>query len=218
MIATPPWLYDAFGVAMLLVAATSLFRLVSGVVQRRSGGWDVDGAHLFMGIAMAGMFVEDWMVGSDVFWELVFGVFLVWFFFATIQSLQTFGAHLSHYAIHATMSLVMLIMYWFPQPMGTSSSMAARSLGVGHRPDPGLVLVLAVILLASAIRVVGSEQRGVAAYGRQHCAPPVAATATSSGLVSTQGSLRRVVAHPAVGDATHVVMCVAMAFMLILMI
>ena len=69
MTPTPSWLYYLFAVAMLAVAAYCLVLLAVSVATRRTAGWDVDIAHIFMGVSMAGMFVADWAFGPSAIWN-----------------------------------------------------------------------------------------------------------------------------------------------------
>ena len=114
MTANPAWLYYLFALTMLAVAAYGLVLLAVSVALRRNAGWDVDIAHVFMGVSMAGMFVARWAFGPRPIWELIFTVLLVWFLVQSIQSDIAFGMHLTHYLIHAAMSFAMLLMYVFP--------------------------------------------------------------------------------------------------------
>ena len=57
MTPTPSWLYYLFAVAILTVAVYSVVLLVMSFATRRSAGWDVDIAHILMGVSMAGMFI-----------------------------------------------------------------------------------------------------------------------------------------------------------------
>ena len=76
---TPAWLYYLFGVLMLAIAGYCLVLLMLSIVTRRPSGHDVEISHIFMGIAMAGMFVADWAFGSNLVWELIFSLLFVWF-------------------------------------------------------------------------------------------------------------------------------------------
>ena len=114
MTPTPSWLYYLFALAMLAVAAYGLVLLAVSVATRRTAGWDVDIAHIFMGVSMAGMFIAGWAFGPSAIWELIFTALLVWFLAQSVQSVITFGIHLTHYLIHAAMSFAMLLMYLFP--------------------------------------------------------------------------------------------------------
>src|SRR5271156_4196923 len=108
---TPTWLYYLFGVLMLMVAAYGLTLLVLGFATRRPAGRDVELSHIFMGVAMAGMFVGDWAFGRSAVWEIIFSLLMIWFVVASIQSVQRYGLHLPHALIHAVMNFAMLLMY-----------------------------------------------------------------------------------------------------------
>ena len=73
---------------------TTLFTL--SVASHRPAGRDVEISHIFMGVAMAGMFVGQWAFGRSAVWEIIFGALLIWFLVETIQSLRTYGLHLPH--------------------------------------------------------------------------------------------------------------------------
>ena len=222
MTTTPLWLYHLFGVLMLLVAAYSVALLVSSVATRRPLGWDVDVSHLFMGLSMAGMFVTTWAFGASTVWELIFSALLIWFVVRSIQSMHRWGPHFSHFLIHAVMNFTMLLMYRFP----TSAAMRATSMSVrGSRLDPGLSFVLVFVLFASAIFTLASPNKGASRHGTHGPAYAMGGTsglgtATShSGEQSTSVlSIENLLATPRLEDASHVVMCVAMGFLLILML
>ncbi len=225
MTPTPAWLYYFFALAMLAVATYGLVLLAVSVAVRRSAGWDVDIAHVFMGVSMAGMFVAAWAFGPSAIWELIFTVLLVWFLVQSIQSVIAYGIHLTHYLIHAAMSFAMLLMYVFPAGArsGAMSMSMASSSSTGI--DPGLSLLLAVVFFASAIFTLASPVKGASHHGRH--ARAYAMSGTGGGTVegpsgqapasAARGAMRLIIA-PWLEDASHVVMCVAMGFMLILMI
>ena len=226
---TPSWLYYIFGTLMLAVAAYSLTLLVFSVTGRHQSGRDVDIAHIAMGLSMAGMFVAKWAFGPSAIWELIFGVLLVWFAVRSIQSMQRFGLHKPHEAIHAAMSFAMLMMYVYP--MGSSSGASAMSMSMssgGAKLDPGLGFVLAVMFFGSAIFTLASPVKGVSHHGSHAFAYASSGALGATGSGNTEsgttrrdppaGSLEAVVTTPWLEDASHVVMCVAMGFMLILML
>jgi len=155
---TPTYLYYMFAMAMLAVAAYSLALLVVSIAFRRPSGWDVDIAHLAMGLSMAGMFITDWAFGPNAMWQLIFMLLLAWFVVRSIQAMQLFGIHLSHYLIHAAMSFAMLLMYWFPAQSGhgTSASMSMGTAAGGARIEPGLSFLLAFLFFASAVFTLAS--------------------------------------------------------------
>jgi hypothetical protein len=219
---TPSWLYYLFGALMLTVAAYCLTLLVLALATNRPAGRDVEIAHIFMGVGMAGMFVGRWAFGPSAVWELIFGVLLVWFLVQSIQSVRQWGLHLPHALIHAVMSFAMLLMYWFP--MGATSEAMSMST-TGSKLDPGLAFGLAFILFASAVFTLASPNKGASHFGCHEpaWALPGAGEARTEGGQGTGGSsaalsVEEVVATPWLIDTSHVVMCIAMGFMLLLMI
>ena len=227
---TPPpaWLYYLFAVAMLAVAAYSLVLLVVSVAIRRNAGWDVDIAHIFMGVSMAGMFITDWAFGPSAMWELIFTVLLIWFLVQSVQSVIAFGIHLTHYLIHAAMSFAMLMMYWFPMgssPTGMSMSMSSPSHGV---LDPGIGLLLAFLFFGSAIFTLASPVKGISHHGSHALARKRALVAVGAGGESSDDGTETfehastgplaTITSPTLEDLSHVVMCIGMGFMLILML
>ena len=221
----PPWLYYLFGMLMLAAAGYNVVLLLVSVPLRQASGRDVDIAHSFMGVSMAGMFVVDWAFGPSAFWELVFTVLLLWFVVRSVTSIRRFGLHLPHEGIHAAMSLAMLLMYWYPMystaGMSTSMSMTTR----GPKLDPGLGLLLAIMFFASAIFTLASPVKGASHHGRH--APALAmggnrgagaATGTAGCEARSISNAEALVAAPWLEDVSHVVMCIGMGFMLILML
>jgi hypothetical protein len=176
-----------------------------------------------MGVAMAGMFVDQWTFGRSAVWEIIFAILLVWFLVESIQSVRTYGLHLPHALIHAVMSFAMLLMYWFP--MGaTSGAMSMSASGTGPKLDSGVAFLLAFVLFASAIFTLASPNKGASHFGSHAPAYAMAGAAGSEfpehqpesgsgGLLA----LDDLIAIPWLVDVSHVVMCIAMGFMLLLM-
>ncbi len=228
---TPAWLYYLFGLLMLAVSGYSVTLLVFSVTGRHHFGRDVDIAHICMGVSMAGMFVARWAFGPSAAWEFIFAALLIWFVVRSLKSIQRFGLHKPHEAIHAAMSFAMLLMYLYPvgatsRVSGTMSMAMARG---GAKLDPGLGFILAVTFFASAVFTLASPVKGVSHHGSHAFAyaTTVAVGATGSADAwsgSPQhdsphvGGLEGVVTTPWLEDASHVVMCFAMGFMLILML
>jgi Domain of unknown function (DUF5134) len=219
----PSWLYYLFGVVMLAIAAYCLTLLVLSLATHRPSGRDVEISHIFMGVAMAGMFVDQWEFGRSAVWEIIFATLLVWFLVESIQSVRTYGLHLPHALIHAVMSFAMLLMYWFP--MGaTSGAMSMSASGTGPKLDSGIAFLVAFVLFASAIFTLASPNKGASHFGSHAPAYAMAGTAGADlrGVQSEGGTdgliaLDDLVAIPWLVDVSHVVMCIAMGFMLLLM-
>lgn len=218
---TPSWLYYLFGGVMLAVAAYSVSLLLLGFATHRPAGRDVEISHVFMGVAMAGMFVGHWAFGRSAVWEIIFSLLMIWFVVASIQSIQRFGLHLPHAVIHAVMNFTMLLMYWFPvgAPSPTGS-MAMSGSTVGGHVDPGLASLLAVVLCASAVFTLASPVKGRSHFGSHAPAYAVAGGGEPSGGAGETAPVLAVesaVAAPWLVDVSHAVMCVGMAFMLVLL-
>jgi len=225
MTPTPSWLYYLFAVAMLGVAAYGLVLLAVSVTIRRTTGWDVDIAHIFMGVSMAGMFVADWAFGTSAIWEFIFTVLLVLFVVRSIQSVIAFGIHLTHYLIHAAMSLAMLLMYVFPAGASSGAMSMTMAPSSSARIDPGFSLLLAFVFFASAIFTLASPNKGASHHGTH--ARAYAMSGAAAGTVEAPGGQAltptgrgavRLITDPRLEDASHVVMAVGMGFILILMI
>ena len=221
----PSWLYYLFGVLMLTVAAYGTTLLAVSIPLRQVSGRDVDVAHIFMGVSMSGMFVAHWAFGPSGLWELIFAVLLIWFVVRTFQSIQRFGLHLPHEAIHAAMSLAMLLMYWYPTGASTGTSMSMSATTSAGRLDPGLGLLLAVTFFASAIFTLASPNKGASHHGTHARALAVSGASgagPAGGAVATEarasGTVESVITTPWLEDASHVVMCIGMGFMLVLML
>ncbi len=219
---TPSWLYYLFGVLMLAVAGYCLTLLVLSVAMNRPSGRDVEVSHLFMGVAMAGMFVGQWAFGRSAVWEIIFGILLIWFVVQSIQSVRQYGLHLPHALIHVVMNFAMLLMYWFP--MGSSPGAMSMSGSSGPKLDSGVAFLVAFILFGSAIFTLASPNKGASHFGSH---APAYARAGAIGAEGPEGrpeassgaavAFEAVVATPWLVDLSHVVMCVAMGFMLLLM-
>jgi hypothetical protein len=221
---TPSWLYHLFGILMLAVAAYCATLLTLGAVTRRPAGRDVEISHLFMGLAMAGMFVGAWSFGRSAMWEIIFSLLMIWFLAASVQSVQRYGLHLPHALIHALMNFAMLLMYWFPMGASASGSMSMSTASSGGRVDPGLAALLALVLCASAVFTLASPVKGrthfgshAPAYAMSGPVGPQSRSDPSDQAATPVTALEEAVATPWLVDISHVVMCIGMAFMLVLM-
>lgn len=220
---TPAWLYYLFALAMLGVACYNLSLLVRSLRTKDPAGRDVDIAHVFMGVGMAGMFVTRWAFWPAWFWEIAFFVLMVWFITRSAQSVQRFGLHVPHEGVHAAMSFAMLMMYVYPMGATPGSISMSMSRSSSHGIlDPGIGLLLAFVFLGSAIFTLASPYKGASRQGTHR---PSAATrqaavesASDEPLEPSGAGIAVAIDSPRLEDLSHVVMCVAMAFMLILML
>ena len=77
--AGPSWLADVFAAVMIITSGYCLGRLVISWRQRRPTDHHVDGVHVLMGVAMAGMLAPQLRIFYVGGWEVVFGLSAVGF-------------------------------------------------------------------------------------------------------------------------------------------
>jgi hypothetical protein len=237
----PGWLNDSFAMVMLAVALYSAGRLVAARAWSRPIHVDIDVAHVLMGVAMAGMLdgrINP--IGSGV-WEVVFSLVGLWFLWRCYQFLADPGTgfgyeehvhRLSRRVIHLVMSSSMLYMYLAAAPVaaGSDGAMAMRATGSTSRLV-GLPLLFLISLLASGIweldgidrfRPTRASREPVAAYAGRHRAvdgldgaPDV--EAGNDHLEPGARPMNPWLA-PRLEGASHIAMCITMAYALVLML
>jgi hypothetical protein len=234
-------LNDGFATVMLAVALYSAGRLVAARAWSRPIHVDIDVAHVLMGVAMAGMLdgrINP--IGSGV-WEVVFSLLGLWFLWRCYQFLVDPGTgfgydehvhRLSRRLIHLVMSSSMLYMYLAAAPVtaGSDGAMAMRATGSTSR-FVGLPLLFLISLLASGIW----ELDGIDRFRPSRAAhEPVAAYAGShrpveefDGVPEVGGGNNQVEPGarptnpwlaPRLEGASHIAMCITMAYALVLML
>ena len=221
---TPSWLYYFFGLLMLAVAAYCFTLLVLSLATHRPSGRDVEISHIFMGVAMAGMFVGQWAFGRSAVWEIIFG---------DTPGLVPGREHpigpnvrpppaprpdpRRHELRHAVDVLV---------PDGGNVRGRCRCRRRQERSSiRGSAFVVAFVLFASAIFTLASPNKGASHFG-SHAPAYALAGAASQDRPDAQPEagaeavlvLDDIVATPWLVDVSHAVMCIAMGFMLLLMI
>ena len=82
----PAWLTAIFAAASLAVAVYCAGRLVVARRGHRPTELDTDGAHVIMGVAMAGMLVSGLRTLPSAIWEVVFAAAAVWFGYRMLQA------------------------------------------------------------------------------------------------------------------------------------
>jgi Domain of unknown function (DUF5134) len=93
------WLPDSLAALMLAMSAYCLFRLTLSWRQHRSTDRQVDGVHVLMGVAMAGMLVPGLQVLRAGVWEIVFGasaVLFSWRMVSDARAKARSGHHFQH--------------------------------------------------------------------------------------------------------------------------
>ena len=82
----PAWLTGIFAAAGLAVAVYCAGRLIAARRWRRPTELDTDGAHVVMGVAMAGMLVSGLRTLPSAIWEVVFAAGAAWFGYRMLRA------------------------------------------------------------------------------------------------------------------------------------
>jgi hypothetical protein len=151
---TPAWILDIFAAIMLIVAGISGARLVAP--WRRDPQFDVDAAHLLMGVSMAGMLVASLRFSPSTVWEVIFGALTAWFAWRVVRDARTAGIRAlagGHCAPHLVHSAAMLYMYLaLVTTAGTGSGMSGMGgQGTQSLSYPTLAFVFGVILAGYSV-------------------------------------------------------------------
>ena len=83
---SPAWLTAIFAAASLAVAVYCAGRLAAARRWRRPTELDTDGAHVVMGVAMAGMLVSGLRTLPSAIWEVVFAAGAAWFGYRMLEA------------------------------------------------------------------------------------------------------------------------------------
>jgi hypothetical protein len=213
-VAGPDWLNDGFATVMLAVALYSAGRLVAARAWSRPIHVDIDVAHVLMGVAMAGMLdgrINP--IGSGV-WEVVFSLLGLWFLWRCYQFLVDPGTgfgydehvhRLSRRLIHLVMSSSMLYMYLAAAPVISLLASGIWELDGIDRFRPSRAAHEPVAAYAGSHRPV-EEFDGVPEVGGGNNQVEPGARPTNPWLA------------PRLEGASHIAMCITMAYALVLML
>ena len=189
--AGPSWLAWIFAGGMIVVAGYCLTRLVASWRQRRPSDRRVDGMHVLMGAAMAGMLVPRLRVFWTGGWEVVFAVGVAWFGWLAIREFRgqpTVGGRPGHHLQHVLACGAMLYMYL---AVATVAKAAAGGSAMGGMAADGahfrtLALVLALALIGYTVWTADrlSSLAPVAALAARSAPVPVLAGAVAGGGAS----------------------------------
>jgi len=243
--AGPSWLAWTFAGVMIIVAGYCLTRLATSWRQHRPSDHRVDGIHVLMGVAMAGMLVPRLRVFWTGGWEVVFAVGAAWFGWLAIREFRgrpTMGGRPGHHLQHVLACGAMLYMYL---PLAIVAKAAAGGSAMGGMAAGGahfrtLALVLALALFGYVVWTVDrlSSLAPVATLAARSAPVPVLAAAGPGGggtsVVAAggegshgtpgddgqapAGQARRAPLSPRLAACCEVAMGVTMGYMLILML
>jgi cytochrome b561 len=147
----PSWLAWIFAGVTIAVAAYCLTRLAVSWWQHRPTDHRVDGIHVLMGVAMAGMLVPRLRVFWAGGWEVVFGIGTAWFAWLAIREFRgqrTVGGRPGHHLQHVLACGAMLYMFLaaasVAKAKASGSGMSGMAADAAHFPTLALVLAFAL--------------------------------------------------------------------------
>jgi hypothetical protein len=220
---TPLWLGDLLAAVMIATAVYCASRILYAKVRGRATHRDVDGLHVLMGIAMAGMLSTHLSGLTPVrgavhaVWVTVFALSTAWFAYRAVRHRgQEASAHESGALIHVVGSAAMLYML---AVAGSDGAMSAglSAPGMGTSDDaarlPEVGVLLAVLATGAAVLVL---DRLASAGIVISVGSPVAAAVPAVPVADSEPKIRRLRA-PRVEECCHLAMCVTTAYMLLAM-
>jgi Domain of unknown function (DUF5134) len=153
--ASPAWLTAIFAAASLAVAVYCAGRLVVARRGHRPTELDTDGAHVIMGVAMAGMLVSGLRTLPSAIWEVVFAAAAVWFGYRMLQArrgAQSSPWRSSHPVPHLVECAAMVFMFLIlPAAAGATTSSMSTTMTATESRFSFLTLPLAVYLFGYVV-------------------------------------------------------------------
>jgi len=153
--ASPAWLTAIFAAASLAVAVYCAGRLVVARRGHRPTELDTDGAHVIMGVAMAGMLVSGLRTLPSAIWEVVFAAAAVWFGYRMLQArrgAQSSPWRSSHPLPHLVECAAMVFMFLIlPAAAGAATSSVSMTMTATESRFSFLTLPLAVYLFGYVV-------------------------------------------------------------------
>ena len=239
MVPQPTWVAYSFAVVMVAVSVYCIGRLLVAKRWDRRNSYDVNVSHVLMGLAMAGMLVPRWNLVPNGIWVTVFAAIALWFLRLSVRFVRQYGItgtdnghvhHVSHYLIHMVMACAMLYMYGVGSSAGSGGVMVMGP-ATGARPSYlPLSFFFIAVLFGSAVWQLDTLGK----FSPRTLA--LAASPAPTSLVSAGAGEARADREVAVGDRAslgageprwlaprleigcHICMCVAMGYMLVLML
>ena len=153
--ASPAWLTAIFAAASLAVAVYCAGRLVVARRGHRPTELDTDGAHVIMGVAMAGMLVSGLRTLPSTIWEVVFAAAAMWFGYRMLQArrgAQSSPWRSSHPLPHLVECAAMVFMFLIlPAAAGAATSSVSMTMTATESRFSFLTLPLAVYLFGYVV-------------------------------------------------------------------
>jgi hypothetical protein len=227
----PGWLADIFAAVMLTVALYCASRLVVARWWRRPTELDTDGAHVVMGVAMAGMLVTGLRSLPATLWEAVFAVGAGWFGWRMLQARRGVPGGpwcCLHPVPHLVECVAMLYMFLLlPASVavrGTAGEMGGMAVSAAESRFSFLALVLALFMFGYVAWVgdrltLRAPALALAGPGTGESASAGHTTASGcGGAAGAAGAAGRAYLAPRCAALCKIAMGVTMGYMLILML
>ena len=218
----PAWLTAIFAAASLAVAVYCAGRLVAARRWHRPTELDTDGAHVVMGVAMAGMLVSGLRSLPSAIWEVVFAAAAAWFGYRMLQGRR--GAEpspwrSSHPLPHLVECAAMVFMFLIlPGAAGAATSSLSMTMTATESRFSFLTLPLALYLFGYVVWL--GDRVTLHAPAPALAAAPASASAGSgpgySGSPSAEPA--RPYLAPRCAAICKITMGITMGYMLILML
>ena len=214
----PAWLTAIFAAASLAVAVYCAGRLTAARRWHRPTELDTDGAHVVMGVAMAGMLVSGLRTLPSAIWEVVFAAGAAWFGYRMLQArrgAQPSPWRSSHPLPHLVECAAMVFMFLI-LPASAAVGAAARGMTMTATESrfSFLTLPLALFLFGYVVWLGDRVTLHVPALA---LAAPAGDTrpaiGSGSGFAATQSYLA-----PRCAVICKITMGITMGYMLILML
>jgi Domain of unknown function (DUF5134) len=235
----PSWLADILAAVMIATAAYCVTRLAAARRMRRPTEYDVDAAHVLMGVAMAGMLVPRLNPFWDSGWEVIFAAATAWFGWQIIRAYRApaAGCHRpGHHLPHLLASGAMLYMFLAVSTASTVAATGTAATGAGvvmggagaaHFRTLGLVLMLALLGYVVWTTDKFTSLAPVAARGRARTAEPAlaggggggrAGPGASMSVAAQAGPAGRSPMSPRLAACCEIAMGLTMGYMLVLLL
>jgi hypothetical protein len=206
----PSWLANFLAAVMIATAVYCFSRLAAAWRLQRRTDYDVDGVHILMGVAMAGMLVPRLNPFWDGGWEVIFAAAVAWF------GWQAFRGYYGELAVgrrwaalhlqHVVACGAMLYMFLAIAPAKAGSSGTGMAMGgsgsTARFPTLALLLTLALVgfVIWNADRFTSlapvAALRAVTVPASTVIAPALAAsTASAAGAESSANAVATQVAQ-----------------------
>ncbi len=221
----PAWLTAIFAAASLAVAVYCAGRLAVARRWHRPTELDTDGAHVVMGVAMAGMLVSGLRSLPSAIWEVVFAAAAAWFGYRMLQGRR--GAEpspwrSSHPLPHLVECAAMVFMFLIlpSAAAGAATSGMSMTMTATESRFSFLTLPLALYLFGYVVWLGDRVTLHAPAHALALATAPASASAGSgpgySGSPSAEPA--RPYLAPRCAAICKITMGITMGYMLILML